>query len=32
MIYIEFKNWNDKEINGVKFKFKIIVKRDYDCK
>lgn len=32
MIYIEFKNRNDKETNGAKFKLKIKAKKDYDCK
>lgn len=32
MIYIEFKNRNDKETNGAKFKLKITAKKDYDCK
>ncbi|XP_052677558.1 uncharacterized protein LOC128158660 isoform X2 [Crassostrea angulata] len=30
MIYIEFKNRNDKETHGAKFKLKITAKRDYD--
>uniref|UniRef100_A0A8W8LZ58 CUB domain-containing protein n=1 Tax=Magallana gigas TaxID=29159 RepID=A0A8W8LZ58_MAGGI len=30
MIYIEFKNRNDKETNGAKFKLKITAKKDYD--